>query len=178
MNGCRKGRWIGVPVVVLLEALPGKIYPEFKAQDPFPRISCPAWWRWRSSCGFTESRIRPLGRYRDEENPGPAALRCIHSIARSRRMQHRLTPGSGDEYIAPGASNPAAGNPHSTPPWRIDPASGHPDIPASIPSVVPRHPNPSGMQRWPLTFNNNGWRRPCMNNDLCVCCACGQCNSA
>jgi hypothetical protein len=94
----------------------------------------------------------------------------------SRLIQYALAPGSGDVDIAAPARHPAAGNPHSSPSRRVDPAATHPHISASVPSIVPGNPNPSRMQRWSRPFNDNRrwWAR--MDNDLCICCAQAQTN--
>lgn len=44
--------------------------------------------------------------------------------------------------------------------------AAHPYITAALPSVVPRHPDPSCMQQWPWTFNDHCRWSPCVNNDF------------
>ncbi len=83
--------------------------------------------------------------------------------------QYALPPGSGDVDITPATGHPAAGNPNNPAPRRVDPAASHPHIPSSVPPIVARDPNPSGMQRWSWPFNNNGWWWACMNDDLRIC---------
>ncbi len=89
-----------------------------------------------------------------------------------------LAPIPGDVDVASAARNPPARNPHNPSPRRVHPASRDPDVPRPTPAIVSGHQHPPRMQRWSWPFNDNGRRGTGVNDDLCACCACGQCKPA